>query len=180
MKLSSWLNVPTSCVYALVCHSKRRFLVGYTSSMLGVLYRLSKDLETPKYKLLKMDIDEVDIEVIQENIENNINTKIHIGIVYNDFIAKGYTPYIPSNFVHYTVKRDVYIVEHHAYHTVYLLSSRKEKVIVGLFRDVNSMNKFCDKYYKDDKVTGLFYSNNIYTNNYFKRYGYRFKELSKE
>jgi hypothetical protein len=53
-------------------------------------------------------------------------------------------------------------------------------VVVGLFRNEEHMKKFYNKYYTDGKVTGVYYSNNIYTNNHLKRYGYKVKGLSTE
>lgn len=180
MKLSEYLVLPKSCIYALVCHSKRRFFVGYTHDLLAMIYRLNKDIETPKYKLMKFDIEDIEIETLKEGVEYDVNTKIEIGNIIETYKDKGYEQYLPSNFVHYTVHTDIIGYDNHVYWTVYLKSSRKDKVVVGLFKDKALMERFYNKYYTDGKVTGLFYSNNIYTNNHLKRYGYKVKGLSTE
>jgi hypothetical protein len=180
MKLRDWLVGPKSCVYAFVCHSKKRFLVGYTHDLLAAIYRLNKDIETPKYKLLKYDIEDIEIVIHKDNVEYDVNTKIEMGNIIETYKANGYELYIPSKFVRYSVHTDIMGYDNHVYFVVYLKTTRNDKVVVGLFRNEEHMKKFYNKYYTDGKVTGVYYSNNIYTNNHLKRYGYKVKGLSTE
>jgi len=167
--LKTYLSLPRECIYALVCHETKRYLVGYTEHLMGALYRISKDLETPKYVHLKNDIDKVEIVVLEVGVQNNNkNKKTQIRLYTDNYLSQGYTQYSPSNLVRYSVHTDTIAFKMHTYLVVYLKDRRCNKVIVGLFKKKSEMDKFINDYYPEMKCNGVYYSDNDYTNRYLK------------
>jgi len=166
VKLMEWLNLPRECVYSLVCHASKRFIVGYTDHLFSVLYRLSKDLETPKYALLKNDINDVEVEVLEVGVQSKRDKKIRVAKYVSDYLSKGYTQYSPSNMVKYTVHTDTIAHRNTTFLVVYLKDRRCNKVVVGLFRSKKVMDEFVNTYYPDMKCSGIYYADNKYTLRY--------------
>ena len=166
VKWSSLMSMPKECVYSLVCHASKRVLVGYTEDLIGALYRIYKDLETPKYSLLKIDIDDVEIEVLEVGIQSKTDKKIRTDYWVSDYLSKGYTLYSPSNLVKYKVYTDVIVHRATTLLVVYLKDKRCNKVVVGLFRSKKLMDEFVDKYYPNMKCSGIYYADNRYTKAY--------------
>jgi hypothetical protein len=142
--------------------------VGYTDHLFGAIYRISKDLETPKYIRLKNDIDKVKIVVLDVGVQNNKNKKIKVAQYVDKFIALGYTQYYTSNLVRYTVHTDIISRGHLEFLVVYLKDKRCNKVIVGLFRERNEFQQFVNEYYPNKKCNGIYYAKNSYTENYLR------------
>lgn len=166
MKFVDLLHLPRECVYALVCNASKRFLVGYTDNLLSALYRLSKDLETPKYALLKKDINEVEVVVLEVGVQSKRDKKIRVDKYVSDYLSKGYTQYSPSNLVKYTVHTDVIVHRNTTFLIVYLKDKRCNKVVVGLFKSKNVMDDFVNTYYPNMKCSGIYYADNKYTLRY--------------
>lgn len=166
--LNDYLSVPKGCVYALVCHESKRFVVAYTDHLMGVLYRVSKDLETPKYTGIKNDIEKIRIVVLEVGVQNNKDKKIHIASYVDKYIALGYTQYFPSNLVRYSVHTDITTRGPSDYFVVYLKDKRSNKITVGLFKKKSEMDKFINEYYPGMLCTGIYYANNIHTEIYLR------------
>jgi hypothetical protein len=171
MKVSELLCMPEECVYALVCHENKRFMVGYTTHLLSALSRMRHDLETPKYRVLKSDIENVVLEILETGIQNLHDKKVKTSYYVQKYIEEGYQQYIPSNSVKYEVHTDIFGIGGFTYFVVYLKDRRKNKVIVGLFRNADERDKFLTECYPGGKVSGIHYANNSYTINYMKKYG---------
>lgn len=169
MKLSSYIGLSKHCVYALVCEENKRFAVGYAEDLLNALYVINRDLETPKYKLLKNDIDKVEIVVLEQDIQNNINKKI----LCNEYVEKykdlGYSQYYPSSFVRYTVHSEPVVYATRSYYVAYIKDRRCNKTVVGLFLKKDALDKFIEEYYPNYTFKNIYYADNIYTKNYLKK-----------
>jgi len=166
--LNAYLSLPRECIYALVCHESKRFLVGHTDHLMGALYRISKDLETPKYMQLKNDIEKIEIVVHKVGVQNNKDKKNLCRIYTDGYLTLGYSQYSPSNLVRYSVHTDTIAYKMHTYLVVYLRDRRCNKVIVGLFRKKSEMDKFINDYYPDMSCKGIYYADNMYTSSYLK------------
>ena len=163
VKWTSLMDMPKQCVYSLVCHTSKRVLVGYTDDLMAALYRINKDLETPKYSLLRQDINNVNIEVLEVGIQSKIDRKIRTNYWVSDYLSKGYTLYSPSNLVKYKVYTDVIVHRATTFLVVYLKDKRCNQVVVGLFKSKRLMDEFVNKYYPDMKCSGIYYADNKYT-----------------
>lgn len=172
IRYKNLLDLSRNCIYLVVCHNAKRFMVGHTNELLSALYRLSRDLENPKYCILKSDIDALDIEVLEEGIQDVHKRKIKVRMYTEKYLEMGYQQYIPSNYVRYSLHKDILEIDNHLYFCVYLKDTRKRKVMVGLFKDTKDMNKFVSEYYKGNKVSDIYYSNNSYTRRYLEKKGY--------
>lgn len=166
IKYADLLYMPRECVYAVVCNASKRFMVGYTDHLLSALYRLSKDLETPKYALLKKDINEVEVVVLEVGVQSSRDKKIRVDKYVSDYLSKGYTQYSPSNLVKYKVYTDTIVHRNTTFLVVYLKDRRCNKVVVGLFKSKKVMDEFVNTYYPDMKCSGIYYADNKYTNRY--------------
>lgn len=169
IKWTDLMVMPKECVYALICEASKRVLVGYTSDLLLALQRINSDLETPKYMLLRNDINDVEIVVLEVGIQNNINKKIRVDHYVSDYLSKGYSLYTPSNLVKYTVYTDTIVHRATTFLVVYLKDRRCNKMVVGLFRSKKVMDEFVNKYYPGLKCSGIYYADNKYTNEYRKK-----------
>jgi len=169
MRLSEYIGLSKHCVYALVCEATKRFAVGYAEDLLNALYVINRDLETPKYKDLKNDINEIEIVVLEQGIQNNINKKIACGKYVDMYKERGYTQYYPSNFVRYTVHTEICSQVNFLYFCVYLKDKRCNKTVVGLFRKEEAMIEFLNEYYPNNTFNNIHYADNVYTKNYLKK-----------
>lgn len=172
IRYKNLLDLSRNCIYLVVCHNAKRFMIGHTNNLLVALSRLSMDLENPKYYTLRSDIDEVDVEVLEEGVQDLHTRKIRVRMYTEKYLDMGYQQYIPSNYVRYSLHKDILEIGNHFYFCVYLKDTRKRKVLVGLFKDRKDMNKFVSEYYKDNKVSQIYYSNNSYTRRYLEKKGY--------
>lgn len=166
IKLVELMEMPRECVYAMVCHTSKRFMVGYTDHLFAALYRLSLHLETPKYALLKKDIKEVEVVVLDVGVQNKRDRKIKVNEYVSDYLSKGYSQYFPSNMVKYTVHTDVIVHRFTTFLVVYLKDKRCNKVVVGLFKSKKVMDEWVNTYYPNMKCSGIYYADNKYTNKY--------------
>lgn len=174
LMLKDVLNVPKLCIYALICDDSKRVMVKYTKCLLTAMDRLTKDLETPKYMLLKNDVEKVRIEILEQGIPYSFNTKAKVTGYVQSYIDKGYTEYYPSNPVSYTAYKDVFVFNKYAYYGVYIKRNKQSpRIIVGLFRDKKERDEFYTTYYKDGKVRAIQYASTIFTKNHINNMGYK-------
>jgi hypothetical protein len=169
MKLLDYIGLSKHCVYALVSEKNKKFAVGYAKHLFNALFVIYRDLETPKFKQLKNDIDDIDIVVLEENIEKDNNKKILCSKYVDMYKAKGYKQYYPSHFVRYTVHTELMEYKNRMFLTVYLKDKRCNKIIVGLFTKKKEMQAFLDLYYPNNTFNNIHYSINLDTSKYLKR-----------
>lgn len=169
MKLMELLGLPEHCIYALVSEKSKAFMVGYSKNLYLALCRMSNDLETPKYIKFKNDIDDIDVVVLETDIENEHDKKIKVNMYVQDYVDKGYQQYFPSNLVKYTLHTEIHGLYGQVYYTAYLQDRKYRKIIVGLFKSEDEMKSFVQQYYPENKVSGIFYSDNKYTMNYLRK-----------
>ena len=167
MPLQHYISLPKFCIYALICDETKRVLVGYSKNLLTSISRLNQDLETPKYMQLKNDIDKVYIKVLEVGVQDK-DRKIKVNNYVNNYLSLGYTLYCSSNLVKYTVHTEIMTISKNIFLVAFLKDKRCNKIIVGIFKTKNELNKFINTYYPNNVCTGIYYSNNIYTNNYLK------------
>lgn len=175
-KVMELFCMPEECVYALVHHENKRFMVGYSKHLLTALSRIRHDLETPKYEIVKNDIEGIEVEILETDLVDDVSKKIKVQHHVQKYLDKGYQQYIPSNVIKYEVCTDILTDRYRSYFCIYLQDRKKNKVLVGVFRSMVEMKSFSDKYYPNNTVEyGIHYATNDTTKNYFKRNGIVYK-----
>jgi|LakMenE18May11ns_1017448.scaffolds.fasta_scaffold9959586_25 hypothetical protein len=169
MRIVELFSMPQHCVYAFVCHESKRFMVGYTKHLLTAISRISHDLETPKYKQFKMDINSMELEILEKDIKHLLEGKVKVSWHTNQYKDKGYKQYYPIHLVKYKVGTGVHVLGNDVYHTVYLKDGSKNRNIVGLFKSEKEMQEFIDTSYPDtNNIYNIVFANNSYTTKYLK------------
>ena len=179
MLLKDMMEMRKGCIFVLLCDESKRFWVSHTTNLMGAINRVCSDLETPKFILMKEDIEKIQIKVLEDDVEHEHLRRIRVALYVSHFESLGYTPYAPSNLVKYKVNTDIIRNKKVSQFIVYLTSGKGKDVIVGVFKKKQDMEEFVNTYYPDNVVRGIFYSSNGITEQYLKTYKYSMYDISK-
>jgi hypothetical protein len=148
IKWMELFDVPEHCVYAFVCDESKRFMVGHTKHLFTAIGRIKQYLETPKYAVFKSDIKSMRIQILETNILDHLDKKIKVAWYTEQYKAKGYVQYFPSNLVKYTVNKYIYITQSgNMLYCAYLQDGNKKKYTLGLFKTEEECDEFINKHY---------------------------------
>ena len=169
------LKLSMPCIYALRCDDSRYVYVSYSSCLMSSVARILERIETPEFTALKYDIDNnkvvIDILCTSSAVLNDKSvTKLHTSNYAEEYKNNGYKFYRPTNLVKYRVNKMATTWKLKSFFVVELINSRHDRILVGVFKSKREMDKFCNRYYPNDTITGFYYANNEWTNEYRSLY----------
>lgn len=148
-------GLPENVVYGIVCEEKKRIYIGHAVCLLTVLQRIKKEIDVPKWKHLKEDLENYNVAVIvlEKDIEEVIDRKAQSAFYTKIYLEKGYSIYCSTNLVKYTVHKEITSAyPHQNYMVVYLKNGQGDKLLVGVFKKSRDCTEFLTKYYPNNEV----------------------------
>lgn len=173
LKLETFMDLSISCIYAFRCDRSMKVYVSHTSNLLIAIGRISSAIDTSEYAALKHDMPDVVIDILCTDasiLEDNRLKKLHTSNYANEYKQKGYALYRPTNLVQYKIDRGIKVWKLKAFYVVDLINSRNDRILVGAFKSKREMDSFCKQYYPNDTITGFYYANNHWTNEWRSLY----------
>jgi len=169
------LKLNVACVYALYSDSTKMVHVSHTTNLLIALGRLLSDMDASVYGGLKYDVmnDQVKLKILTtqpEVVDDKRMIKLHASLYMDKFKQQGYTAYKPTNLVKYKIRKSIKVLQLKAFYVVDLVNSRNDKILVGVFRNKREMDQFLKQYYPNDNISGFYYANNQWTNQWRNLY----------
>lgn len=146
--LSTFQTLPNSCVYALISDSTMTCLVSHSNNLQSSIGSL----------LTSNKVQGNDVRLVILDVLDDKEYKLLLCEKYKTQYCKfGYEVINKRNYIKYSVsiqyskKLDAAIVV--------LYNKRRDKKIVGVFKNINAAREFVDQYYKQDVILPVYATN---------------------
>lgn len=152
ISINGLLALPDVCVYALINEVDRRCQVFSTTSLNSHLGSLMKDIKVSgEWSVMKDDISKLRLCIL-ETLTDKRELKIRQSYWIESFNKKEYKNYKDLSPVSYKV--DIELAYRHGKlcYFVYLKNTRKDRILVGLFRLKASMDEFLNQSYPNGVI----------------------------
>jgi hypothetical protein len=162
--LNTLLDLPRSCVYAIVDEKHQRVLIQYSTSLMGSLARLIEKIklgDPPCRKL--MGISDLKFVVLEE-IECRNRLMVRTGFYMREYKSLGYELLVEKLPIEYVLKcvpkpinsdNAIWVLQ------AFLVSKRNSKILVGEFKSQASYDEFKALNYSIEPINDIVYHESV-------------------
>jgi len=167
MRLTDLLNLANPGIFALINYYEKKVYLGHGKNMLDSIQKL---LAQYNKDLSHLPIDRMELKVLEETGDETVR---HFRLSYwNDYyLSNGYTmyrPIKPHSYKLYYELKDVSEINNFQYRAFLYLAKNDKKILLGLFKSKEDMDKWKRKYYPNDIVQDYIMVVNKETKDYFR------------
>lgn len=159
---------PRKCLYALINESDKRIQVYKTSNFLYHIVRILNEIDHLNNRNLKDDIGKIRLVILETVFTSTVSMNIKYRNQIDKYRNLGYTFYKDSSIVNYNIKESYRQYKNKMYYMVELVNTRRDSVLLGVFRSASEARLFISTNYgngivdiivSDDELTKSWISN---------------------
>ncbi len=167
MKLKELLEYSKPGIWGFVNEKDKRFFISHSNNILAAVSRNISQIQDKSHSCRKLIRDLPNLQfVMLVGGGCDIKTrKIRAMELIETFVSAGYTPYTNKLIVSYKVR--VVVTKDYKIH-VLLVNKRNDKIVVGVFDNMDAASSFTQTNYPNNKVNNIIYSDNSLTTLFHK------------
>jgi hypothetical protein len=153
LSLETLLGLPGECVFALENAPDKRVQVFSTASLARFLGQLVADMRlgSGEWTQLKDDAGKVELKILETGYDPKIRKLVH-GHWISKYKEEGYEFYKDITPARFVVDIQLKHIYGHLQYAVSLKNTRKDKILIGLFRRKKDMTAWLNEHYPNGSV----------------------------
>ena len=169
MDIKNLLDYSKPGVWGFFNEKDKRFFISHSNNILAAVSRNISQIQDKSHSCRKLirDLPNLHFILLVGGVDNEgfKNRKLRAAEVVEAFKAKGYTPYKESTIVSYKLR--TVVTSDYKIH-VLLVNKRNDKIVVGVFDNMDLAKGFIDSVYPNNKISKIIYSENNLTKLFYK------------
>lgn len=172
MKIQDLLDYSTPGVWGFFNDKDKRFFISYSNNILSAVSRNISQIQDKTHTCRKLirDLPHLNFVLLARSVQDTKDLKLLAVELSDSFKAKGYTPYNSKLLVSYKLR--TVITKDYKIH-VLLVNKRNDKIVVGVFDNIDEAHTFTQSNYPNNKVHKVIYSDNSLTKEFNSSKGIR-------
>lgn len=172
MKIQDLLDYSTPGVWGFFNDKDKRFFISYSNNILSAVSRNISQIQDKTHTCRKLirDLPHLNFILLARSGQDTKELKLLAVELSDSFKAKGYTPYNSKLLVSYKLR--TVITKDYKIH-VLLVNKRNDKIVVGVFDNIDEAHTFTQSSYPNNKVHKVIYSDNSLTKEFNSSKGIR-------
>lgn len=169
MDIKELLNHSNPGVWGFLNTKDKRFFISYSNNILSSVSRNIAQIQDKSHTCRKLirDLPNLQLVVLQKVDTRDTKTLKLIAMeLMEGFKAKGYTPYKNVTLVSYKLR--TVITTDYKIH-ILLVNKRNDKIVVGVFDNIDDSESFISINYPNNKITKVIYSDNSLTKEFYNQ-----------
>ena len=167
MNIKDLLNYSKPGIWGFVNDKDKRFFISYSNNILSSVSRNISQIQDKSHSCRKLirDLPNLQFVLLAGSTSHDTkDLKILAMELIDGFKAKGYTPYKDVTLVSYKLRTA--ITKDYKIH-VLLVNKRNDKVVVGVFDNIDDSKSFISNNYPNNKISKVIYSTNSLTKEFY-------------
>jgi hypothetical protein len=166
MKIQDLLDYSTPGVWGFFNDKDKRFFISYSNNILSAVSRNIAQIQDKTHTCRKLirDLPHLNFILLARSNQDTKDLKLLAVELSDSFKAKGYTPYNSKLLVSYKLR--TVITTDYKIH-VLLVNKRNDKIVVGVFDNIDDSKSFISINYPNNKITKVIYSDNSLTKEFY-------------